>query len=88
MTLVLEDESVKHIKSDRTCYLNRAFRIRGQNKLPLITCSTYETANEAVDRLLGYGFKSLDEGSNRTPELDGALVIVNYCIDGIILTSV
>ena len=88
MTLVLEDESVKHIKSDRTCYLNRAFRIRGDNKsdqAPKVQWpfrDTYETVNEAVDRLLGYGFKSLDEGSNRAPQLDGALVIVNYCIDG------
>ena len=83
MTLVLENESVKHIKSDRVSYLNRAFRIRGENKSDqTVRLSRYETAWEAVDRLLGYGFKSLDEGSNRAPELDGALVIVNYCIDG------
>ena len=87
MTLVLEDESVKHIKSDRVSYLNRAFRIRGENKSDQapkrwLNGDMYETATEAVDRLLGYGFKSLDKGSNRAPELDGALVIVNYCIDG------
>ena len=87
MTLVLEDESVKHKKGDRTSYLNRAFRIRGENKLPLIpttsrTCSIYETATEAVDRLLGYGFESLGKRTHIAPQLDGALVIVNYCIDG------